>query len=348
MPCLDRRRLLGSGLAAATLPLLRQPALAAEETLNVYGWDTYLGPTTLADFTAATGIPVRYDLYASNAELFARLRAGNPGYDVIFPSSDMVERMIAAGMLMRLDHALIPNMANIAPGFADPSYDRGRAHSVPYFWGAMGIGHDRRVASPASWGDVLAPTRHRGRIALLRNSDMVRVAMKHLGHSINATDPAAIEEATALLIAAKPHIKAFAPDTGQDMLAAGEVDLCAEWSGDLLQVMDEDPGLGFVVPEEGTLLWEDALCIPADAPSPEAAHAFIDFILRAEVHAAIAKEVRYPCPNAAALPLIPPADLANPAIYPPARLLARSERRGYPGEKVAGLYETALTRVLAA
>ncbi|MDF1585046.1 ABC transporter substrate-binding protein [Marinimicrococcus flavescens] len=348
MPRLDRRRLLTSGLAAAALPILRSPAAAAGRTLNVYGWDTYLGPTTLADFTAATGIAVRYDVYASNAELFARLREGNPGYDVIFPSSDNVERMIAAGMLMRLDQASIPGMANIASDFADPAYDPGRAHSAPYFWGAMGIGYRRPVAPPESWSVLFEPRRHRGRIALLDNSDIVRVAMKYLGHSINDTEPAKIAQAVELLIAAKPHVKSFAPDTGQDLLAAGEVDLCAEWSGDLLQVMEEDADLGFAIPAEGTLLWEDALCIPAGAPNPAAAHAFIEFILQPEVHAAIARAIRYPCPNAAALPLIPEADRLNPTIYPPTALLARSERRGYGGEAAAARYEAALTRVLAA
>lgn len=348
MPRLNRRRLLTSGLAAAALPLIRPPAARGQAVLNVYGWDTYLGPTTLADFTAATGIEVRYDVYASNAELFARLRGGNPGYDVIFPSSDNVQRMIAAGMLMRLDHARIPNLANVAPAFADPTYDPGRAHSAPYFWGAMGIGYRRSVASPTGWADLFEPQAHRGRIALLHNSDIVRVAMKHLGHSINDSDPAHVEEAARLLIAARPYVKTFAPDTGQDLLAAREVDLCAEWSGDLLQVMEEDPDLAFLLPDQGTLLWEDALCIPAGAPSPEAAHAFIDFILRAEIHAAIAAAIRYPCPNAAALPLIPEADRLNPVIYPPDELIARSERRGYGGEEAAVLYEAALTRVLAA
>ena len=111
------------------------------------------------------------------------------------------------------------------------------------------------------------------------------------------------------MIAIKPKIKAFAPDAGQDLLISGEVDVCLEYNGDILQVMEEDDDLAYVVPEEGSQIWEDCMCIPRGGPNPDNAHAFINFILDAEVHGAIATYVRYPCPNAAALEFIPWADL---------------------------------------
>jgi spermidine/putrescine transport system substrate-binding protein len=345
-----RRRFMGGAVVAvaATVPALSRLARAQGGVVSVYNWDTYIGETTVEDFTAATGLDVRYDLYGSNDELFARLREGNPGYDVIFPTNDNLERMIAAGMIEALDHAKIPNAANIDPAFEHPPFDPGRAHSMPYFWGTVGIGYRSSKASPSSWADMFASEEHAGRIALLQSRDTIDSALKYLGHSLNTDDPAHFEEAARLLIAAKPRIKAFAPDTGQDMLIAGEVDLALEYNGDILQVMAEDEDLAYVVPEEGALLWEDTMCIPTGAPNPDGAHAFINFILEGEVHGAIATFIQYPCPNAAAMDHIPEADRANPSIYPPREVLQRCESAVYKGERAEQLRSDALTRVLAA
>jgi spermidine/putrescine transport system substrate-binding protein len=345
----SRRRFLSGALGvAAALPSLSRFALAQSKQVNVYNWDTYIGESTLDEFTDATGIAVRYDLFASNEELFAKLREGNPGYDVIYPSNDFVERMIAADMLLPLDHDRIPNFANIDPAFRDPGYDPGREHAMPYFWGTFGIGYRKSVASPKGWADLFEGDAYAGRISLLNSVDSILASLKYLGYSLNTHDPEQIEEAARTLIDIKPKIKSFAPDTGQDLLIAGEVDVCLEYNGDILQVMEEDDDLSYVVPAEGGLLWEDTMCIPQGAPNPVNAHTFIDFILEAEVHGAIAEYVRYPCPNAAALEYIPKADRENPAIYPPREVLERCEFSVYKGENIEGLYQEALTRVLAA
>ena len=145
----SRRRFVSGGLAAAAaVPILGRVGFGQSGQVNVYNWDTYIGETTLDDFTEATGIAVRYDLYASNDELFAKLREGNPGYDVIFPSNDYVERMIVADLLLPLDHAKIPNVANLDPAFADPAFDPGLQHSMPYFWGTVGLGYRASKAEP--------------------------------------------------------------------------------------------------------------------------------------------------------------------------------------------------------
>ena len=346
---LTRRRLLGQTAAAAVaVSILPRTAGAQSKVVNVYNWDTYIGETTLEDFAAETGIQVRYDLFASNDELFAKLRQGNPGYDVIFPSNDYVERMIVAGMLEKLDHARIPNMKHIDPAFADPAFDPGRQYSMPYMWGTIGIGYRKSVASPTSWGDVLEPTEYSGRVSLLNDTSIIQVTLKYLGYSANSRSKKEIDEAADLLIRAKPHIKAFAPDTGQDLLLSGEVDLAMEWNGDILQVMEEDDDLSYVVPKEGGLLWEDTMCIPKDAPNPDNAHRFINYILTPKVHADIATFIKYACPNKTALQYIPEEDRNNPAIYPPREVIERSEVSIYKGEEIESLYEQALTRVLAA
>lgn len=345
----NRRRFVSGALSvAAALPAMSRFGFAQENQVNVYNWDTYIGETTLDEFTDATGISVRYDLYASNDELFAKLREGNPGYDVIYPSNDYVERMIAADMLLPLDHDRIPNFANIDPAFRDPRYDPGRQHTMPYFWGTVGIGYRKSVASPTSWADLFEGDAYAGRMSLLNSIDSIQSTLKYLGYSLNTHDPEQIAEAAEVLIAIKPKIKAFAPDTGQDLLIAGEVDVCMEYNGDILQVMEEDDDLSYVVPAEGGVLWEDTMCIPQGAPNPVNAHTFINFILDAEVHGAIAEYIRYPCPNAAAMEYIPQADREDPAVYPPRAVLERCEVSVYKGEAIEGLYQEALTRVLAA
>ena len=348
-PMLNRRRAIGAGLAVAAIAGALPRRLRAQSgELNVYNWDTYIGPETIADFTDATGIRVRYDLYGSSDEMFGKLRDGNPGYDVVYPSNDFVERMIVADMLLPLDHQRLTNFDNLAPRFQDPAFDPGRRFSLPYFWGTMGIGYRRSVASPDSWAALMDSDEYAGRIALLNDKNLIQMALLYLGYSVNTTDQAELDAATELLIRAKPNVKAFAPDTGQDLLIAGEVDLCMEWNGDILQVMEEDDDLAYVVPKEGGLLWEDDMAIPRGGPNPDAAMEWLNFNLDAQVFGAIATFVRFPSPNEAAKAFIPKEDLENPAIYPPAEVIDKCEISIYKGEEVESRYENALTRVLAA
>jgi spermidine/putrescine transport system substrate-binding protein len=351
MPFLSRRHLLGATITmAAVAPFGRLASAQEEPEVNVYNWDTYIGSTTLADFTDSTGIKVRYDLFASADELFGKLREGNPGYDVIVPSNNIVERMAVADMLIPLDHAKIPNLKNIATAFADTPYNPGLKWAAPYFWGTQGIGYRTSIFSavPSSWRDMTENEAVKGRFSLLADVDSLRMALKVIGASLDTKNPAEIDAAADYLIKIKQGIKTFAPDTGQDLLMAGEVDACLEWSGDIKQVATEDPELAYVIPVEGSLLWTDNLCIPKGAPHPDNAHAFINYILTAEVHGAIATEVGYGCPNEAAMAFIPETDREDAGIYPPEETLARCEYATYKGEEVETLYEKAMTRVLAA
>jgi spermidine/putrescine transport system substrate-binding protein len=325
-----RRRFLGASAAAAIGIALRpaRASAAEEKQLNVYNWDTYIGEKTLDTFTERTGIKVQYDLYANNEEMFAKLKAGNPGYDIIIPSDYMVETMIKLGMLVPLDHSKIPNIKNIAPQFRDLSYDPGLKHCVPYMWGTVGIGYRKSKVQPTpdSWKAIFDSDQYSQRLALLADQRVVLgLAMKYLGYPLNSTDPAQIAEARDLLIKQKPHIKAFAPDQGQDMLLAGDVDMVMEWSGDIIHAAEEDEDIGFSAPKEGTYLWVDGACIPTGAPHPENAHAFLNHIHDPEVNADIANTTNYPTSNEAARPYLKPENLNNPAIYPPAEVVAKSE-----------------------
>ena len=347
----DRRRFVQAGLAVGFSLKIPASAFAQDGKVNFYNWDTDIGEDTRENFTGETGIQVQYDLFADNNELFAKLRNGNPGYDVIVPSNDYVERMILAEMLMEIDHDKIPNIANIDPMFTDPAFDPGRRYSLPYMWGTIGIGYRKSAvdAAPDSWSDLLASDRYAGRIALMSEpTTVLQLAMKTRGHSLNDWTDENLAEAEALLIAQKPRITAFAPDNGQDLLLAGEVDLAMEWNGDILQVMEEDDDIGYVLPKEGSIVWEDTLAIPVGAKNVENAHALIDFLLGAEVGAGIADYVQYATPNAAAKALMSEEYRTNPAIYPSEAAMEASETSVFPGQERMRAIDEAWTRVKAA
>jgi len=349
----SRRQFVKGSLAvAAAAPFWPQLGRAQDRQVNVYNWDTYIGPETLGNFSAATGIDVRYDLYADNAEMFARFREGNPGYDIIVPTNDFAQRMILADLIQPLDKSRIPNFSNIDPRFQDTVFDPGREHTIPYFWGTIGIGYRKSAVSPLprSWGIIFDQSEpYADRISWLSEpADVIHPAMKYLGYSINSGDPAQINEAVDLLIRSKNNIRSIAGDNGQDLLLSGEVDLALEYNGDVLQVMEEDDELSFLTPQEGTILWEDSMAIPTGAPHPEAAHEFINYILQADVHAAIAEFVYYALPNAAARQLMSEAYLSNPAIFPPEAVLDRSEVALYLGEDVNRMMNEGMTRLRAA
>ncbi len=344
-----RSFLAGTGAVAAGLSFGPRISWGAgEKKVNFYNWDTYIGETTLADFAKATGIEAKMDLYADNDELFAKLKEGNPGYDVIVPTNDYVERMILGEMVVPLDHGKIPNKKNIEPVFLDAAFDPGRRYSLPYMWGTQGIGYRKsKVSSPPdSWKVLLDSDEYSGRIALL-SEGVIGAALKYLGYSYNSRSPAEIKKAEDLLIKQKPHVKVFAEDNGQDLLLSGEVDLTMEWNGDILQVMEEDDDITYVVPKEGSLVWQDCLCIPTGAPHPNNAHALINFILDAEAGAAIADFIQYATPNKAARALLPDDYNKNPAIFPDDETLARCEPGIYLGEEAQRLRDETWTRVLA-
>jgi spermidine/putrescine transport system substrate-binding protein len=352
----SRRSILkGLGAAAIGISLVgkKSSAWAAEEPkLNFYNWDTYIGETTLEDFKDASGIDVNMSLFATNDELFAKLRAGNPGYDVIVPGSEFVERMIQADLLEPLDHAKIPNIKNIAPEFiTDAPYDPGRKYSMPYTWLVIGIGYRKSKVKevPDSWKWLFDSDVYKGRIAVMSDaSELFRNCFKYLGQSINSTSPELIKQAEAMLIKQKPNIKSFHEDNGQDLLLSGEVDVVMEYNGDIAQIMVEDDDVDFVVPKEGAMKQSDTLAIPKGAPHPENALKFINFILDAKTGKEIFETIKYPSPNAAATALMPASYKDNKVIFPPADVMAKCEYPRYLGADFTRLLDEAMTRLRAA
>lgn len=318
------------------------------QELNIFNWSTYIAPETIPNFEKEFGVKVNYDLYESNEDLLAKMQAGNPGYDIIVPSDYMVEVMLNLDMLEEINHDNIPNIANLDETFLNPAFDPGNAHCMPYQWGTMGLGYNIEATGGEidSWS-VMFDEQYSGRIAWLDDPRAVMgVALIMLGYDVNTIDPDQINEAKEMLIEQKALTAAYAPDTGQIMLAEGEVDLTLEWSGDVFQVMADDENLRYVLPKEGAIVWTDNLCVPKGAPNQELAEKFINYILDAQVGADLSNFIQYGSPNKASIPLINDEDRNNPGIYPPAEVMANLQFIVDVGEATI-LYDDAWTEIKA-
>ncbi len=340
------------GLDGCSKPGAGGASNGEEAKLNFFNWDEYIGDTTLDDFKKATGITVNMSLFDSNDTLFAKLKAGNPGYDVIVPTNDYIQRMVAANMLMPLDHAKIPNIKNINPMFLNPDYDPGRKYSLPYTWLSLGIGYRKSKMKngmiPDSWKYIFDSDVFKKRVtALGESADLIRCCGKYLGYPLNNIPDdglAKIEDMLMKQVKAGNLLK-FTGDEGDQLLANGDADVVMEYCGDIAQKAKDDPDLDFVIPKEGSELSSDTLAIPTGAPRPDNAHKFINFIFDAQAGAEISKTILYPTPNDAAKALMPDSYKNNHIIFPPADVLAKCEYGAYPGTERAQKYEEMATRI---
>ncbi len=308
-----------------------------EKILNVYNWSDYIAEDTIAKFEAQTGIKVTYDVFDSNEVLEAKMMTGSSGYDVVVPTGDFLERQIAAGVYMKLDKSKLPNLKNMDPDIMAKAaaHDPGNEHSVVYMWGTTGIGYNvakvaERLGEDAptdSWALVFDPENAAkladcGITLLDAPTEMIPSAMNYLGLDPHSTSKADIEAGAELLMKIRPHVRYFHSSQYITDLANGDVCLSIGWSGDVFQARDraDEAGNGveisYVIPKEGALMWFDNLAIPTDAPHPDNAHKFINFIMDPQIAADITNYVWYANANAASLPLIDKEITSDPGIYP--------------------------------
>lgn len=298
----------------------------AGQSLNVYNWSTYIAEDTIANFEAACGITVTYDTFESGEALVARLRAGNPGYDIVVPPNSQIPLMVEEGLLEPLDLSLIPNFANVTKELTDPAYDPGNTYTIPYQWGTIGIGYNTNKITDeiTSWTQLF---QYPGRtVAWLEDRKaMISIALLLLGYDPTEPTEEEIKAAKDYLIANGANVFYIAGDDGQELLARGEADLVIEYSGDIFQIMSEAEGFTYVLPEEGAPIWVDVIGIPTGAQNIPLAHVFIDYILHPQVSADISNYTAYGSPNQAAidLGLIGEEFLENASIYPDAELMGR-------------------------
>ena len=275
-------------------------------SINVYNWGEYIpdgseeGVLNLnAEFTKLTGITVNYSTYATNEELYAKLKGGGSTYDIIIPSDYMISRMIKENMLEPLDKSNIPNFANIMDKFKSSEYDPGSKYSVPYTWGTVGIIYDTTVVDEEDIGwDILWDEDYSGRILMFDNPrDAFAIAENMLGYSLNTENSEELEKAAEKLKEQKKVVQAYVMDEIFDKMGAGEAIIAPYYAGDAVTLMDEYEDLGFVIPDSGTNLFIDAVCIPKGCRNKEAAEMYINFLNEPDVAYAIADFIGYSTPN---------------------------------------------------
>jgi len=275
-----------------------------EPTLAIYNWSDYIAPDTIPGFERAFGVRVSYDTYESNEEMFAKLVAGASGYDLVVPSSYLLDAMRANRMLMPLHHGHLTNWNNLAPLFLNQPFDPGNRVTMPWQWGMTGLAWRRDLAAGElhSWGTLLED-RWKGRMTMMDDGREVLGAMLKLrGHALNATAADELARARTDAIAAKQLLRAYKSAPVKGDLIAGDVWIAQMWNGDATQAAAEQPAIEFMVPAEGSAIWTDGAVVLRDAPHPRAAHEFLNYCLRPDVAARIADATGYGSPNLGALP----------------------------------------------
>jgi len=363
-----RGPILWAGLVCAgfTAGLHAGDAPAAEErVVNVYNWADYIGPTTIADFERETGIKVNYDIYDSSEIVDAKIMAGKSGYDVVVHAASFTTRLLGHGIFRPLDRSRLPNWTNLDPELLSlfDEFDPGMTYGAPYMWGTVGFAYnvdmikarmkDAPVGSAAFVFDPAIASRFADcGISLLDSpTDVIPMAMLYLGHDANSVDPDELKEVENLLKAIRPYVKYFSSTKLLNDLPNREVCIAMSWSGDYSVAWRRarEAGirinLAYTVPKEGVPIWMDAAYIPADAPHPDNAHRFIDFLLRPKVIAAVSDFTGYANANKAATPYVNPEYTGNPAIYPDAEIMRRLHTTALMAPKVERRRSRTFTRI---
>src|SRR5690606_25505159 len=313
-----------------------------EPVLNVYNWSDYIAEDTIANFEAETGIKVNYDVYDTNEIVDAKLLAGNSGYDIVVPSGNFLERQIKAGLILPLDKSKLTNLSNLDPAVmaTATAQDPDNAHAVPYMINTIGLGYNAAKVQAAlgadapldSWDLLFAPEivsqlASCGVAVLDSPSEVMGIALHYLGLDPNSESSEDLAKAEELLNSVKPYIRYFHSSQYIDDLGNGEICLALGYSGDVFIASDnaaEGVEIEYLIPKEGAATLFDFMAIPADAPHPDNAHKFINYILEPEVVAAITNYVFYANPNLPALEFVDEEVKSNPGIYPPSETIEKA------------------------
>jgi putrescine transport system substrate-binding protein len=308
-----------------------------DKVLNLYIWSDYLAPNTLSNFESRFGIKVHVAYFDTNETLETKLLAGNSGYDVVVPTASYFERQIKAGAYLTLDKSKLPNLQNMDPQLMAKvaSNDPGNAHGIIYMWGTNGIGYNEKMikelmpdAPLDSWRMVFDPAvaskvAKCGISVLDSPAEMIRAVYSYLGKDPNSQNQDDLAQAEAVLLKIRPYIRNINSSEYIEALANGDLCLAVGYNGDVMQARDRareaNKGIEikYIVPKEGSILWFDMLAIPKDAPDPDSAYAYLNYIMTPQVIADISNFKRYANGNAASQPLVLPSVKDDPGIYPP-------------------------------
>ncbi|UWR33452.1 polyamine ABC transporter substrate-binding protein [Sulfitobacter sp. W027] len=322
-----------SSVAVATL----MAGAASAETVRVYNWSDYIDESLLDKFEEETGIELVYDVFDSNEVLETKMLAGGSGYDVVVPSGTFLQRQISAGAFQKLDKSKLSNIDNVWDVIAErvTKYDPGNEYAINYMWGTTGLGVNvnkvKEVLGEDAPTDSLALVFEPENMKKLQDCgvhfldapvEMIPAALAYIGEDPDSQDPEVLERAEPVLSAIAPYVQKFHSSEYINALANGDICVAFGWSGDILQARDRAAEakngveIAYNAPKEGALMWFDNMAIPVDAPNPDGAHKFLDFILNAENMAAASNYVYYANGNKASQEFLVEDVIGDPAIYP--------------------------------
>jgi spermidine/putrescine transport system substrate-binding protein len=302
-----------------------------EDVLHLYNWNQYIAPETVKRFEEACGCKVEQSFYADNSELMAKIAGGARGYDVMIPTSNYIADLAQGGFLQPLDKGQLPNLKNVAPAYMDTSFDPGNVYSAPYAYTVTMLGYNEQALQQAgvtvdSWAAIFDPVileKIKGRVTVLDSPDeLMAAALKYLGYSVNDRDPRHWEEARNVILKAKPYWAAFKASGYIELLAAGDIVLAHGYSSDIYladqgaKEAGKDFRIRHAMPKEGAVLALDAMVISKDAPRPDLAHQFINFMLDGRNSAELTNMLGTGNPNAAAMEYITPEIKSMKAVFP--------------------------------
>ena len=315
----------------------------SDKVLHVYNWADYIGESTIRDFEARTGIKVVYDVYDSAEVLDTKLLTGRSGYDIVVPSGGSTYQLSRAGALQKLDKSKLTNLGNLDPRIMQlvTVNDPGNEHAVPYLWGTTGIGYNpdmvekvlgtRTIDSLAAVFDpaIASKLAECGITWLDAPADMLQLGFIFLGLDANSHRPEDLAAAEALLTRVRPYVRYLHSSQYLNDLASGEVCVSTDWSGSILQARQRGARAAapievtYVIPKEGAPLWCDLVAIPADAPPPENAYLFLNYLMEPQVSAGPTNAVGQANGNAASLPYVAEIIRNDPSVYPSEEVFQR-------------------------
>ncbi|MCB1051154.1 MAG: spermidine/putrescine ABC transporter substrate-binding protein [Acidobacteria bacterium] len=311
-------------------------ATTSPQTLNLYTWADYIKPELVERFEKENNCKVVIDTFDSNEAMFAKISSGATGYDVIVPSSYMVQVMARQNLLMDLDHSKIPNLSNVDRDYLKIAFDKDMKFSAPYMLSYTGIGYlASKVGEVEPSWNLFADSRFNARCTLLNDMrETIGAGLKFNGFSLNSTDENELAKARDTVIGWKKNIAKFENEQYKNGIASGEFVLVHGYSGDILQVQEENEDIVFVLPKEGYSIACDDLVVPKSAKNPELAFAFINFIHDPDVAAENTEYISYLCPNASSYTKLSAEILANPGIFPSPEVRAVGEVLNDLGDEI--------------
>lgn len=324
---------------------------SARDQLNIFIWSEYLPDEVVAEFEDRFDCKLVIDNYESSESMLAKLQAGGSAlYDITVPSDEIMTVLAGQNLLAPLDHKKIPNLNNLEPRFRNLPYDPANKVSAAFQWGTLGIFARRTGNAPEgdSWSLFFDPKKQPGPLMLIDSpTDLIRAGLKYKGYDFNSTNPNELKEVRDLLLETKKRSVGFSnPVAGRQSVLDKTARAAMVYNGDGARGMREDPDTYFFIPREGSLIWVDNLVILRDAPHPDLAHKFINFILEPEVSAKISNTFQFATPNREAKRFIKPELLTNTVIYPGEDTLKRLEFAKNPGRN-SRLYDQVWTSVKA-